>query len=268
MPVPLTVVIPTLNEEKQIAAALEALPWADEVIVADGGSSDRTAELARSHGAAVIEVRGESIGLQRNAAIARARNEWVLALDADERVTEALREELVRVLATPAHEAYRVRCENYFLGRERSRGRWGRDWHVRLFRRHRRFSAERVHEHLEAVHDVGELRGPIVHVPYRDLTHHLEKMMVYARWGAGPARARSSRHRVGHPRPPGLALRARLFLVRELAGRALRAGDVVAHRLRRVPQVRLPLGARPNAVGAARRLNHGGGSGPRCGFRF
>src|SRR5438034_11259913 len=91
MPVPLTVVIPTLNEEGQIAAALEALRWADEVIVADGGSTDRTVELARSHGAAVIEVRGESIGLQRNAAIARARNEWVLALDADERVTDAPR---------------------------------------------------------------------------------------------------------------------------------------------------------------------------------
>jgi len=193
MPVPLTVVIPTLNEEGQIAAALEALRWADEVIVADGGSTDRTVELARSHGAAVIEVRGESIGLQRNAAIARARNEWVLALDADERVTDALREELARVLAAPAHEAYRVRCQNYFLGRERSRGRWGRDWHVRLFRRHRRFSEQRVHEHLEAVHDVGEMRGPILHVPYRDLTHHLEKMIVYARWGARELHARGHR---------------------------------------------------------------------------
>src|SRR2546426_11181628 len=115
MPVPLTVVIPTLNEERQIAAALEALRWADEVIVADGGSSDRTAELARSHGAAVIEVRGESIGLQRNAAIARARNEWVLALDADERVTDALREELARVLA--------ARSEERRVGKE-CRSRW------------------------------------------------------------------------------------------------------------------------------------------------
>src|SRR2546426_7285812 len=123
MSVPLTVVIPTLNEEGQIGAALEALRWADEVIVADGGSSDRTAELARGRGAAVIEVRGKSIGAQRNAAIARARNEWVLALDADERVTDALCEELGRVLAAPAHQAYRVRCENYFLGRERKRDR-------------------------------------------------------------------------------------------------------------------------------------------------
>src|SRR5947208_3529792 len=137
MSVPLTVVIPTLNEEGQIASALESLRWADEVIVADGGSSDRTVELARGGGAAVIEVRGKSIGAQRNAAIAQARNEWVLALDADERVTDALREELGRVLATPAHEAYRVRCENYFLVRERKRGRWGRDRHVRLFRRRR-----------------------------------------------------------------------------------------------------------------------------------
>src|SRR5213080_4527730 len=91
MSVPLTVVIPTLIEEGQIASALESLRWADEVVVADGGSSDRTVELARGGGAAVIEVRGKSIGAQRNAAIAQARNEWVLALDADERVTDALR---------------------------------------------------------------------------------------------------------------------------------------------------------------------------------
>src|SRR5437016_12890699 len=160
MSVPLTVVIPTLNEEGQIASALESLRWADEVIVADGGSSDRTVELARGGGAAVIEVRGKGIGAQGNAAIAQARNEWVLALDADERVTDALRDELARVLLSPAHEAYRVRCENYFLGRERKRGRWGRDWHVRLFRRDRRFSEDRVHESLEAVSDVGDLSGP------------------------------------------------------------------------------------------------------------
>ncbi|HKW41097.1 MAG TPA: glycosyltransferase family 2 protein [Gemmatimonadales bacterium] len=196
MTIPLTVVIPTLNEERQIATAVAALSWADEVIVADGGSADRTAELARSRGATVLEVAGTTIGGQRNAAIARARNEWVLALDADERVPDALRAEIAAVMAAPAHQAYRIRCETYFLGTARERGGWARDWHVRLFRRDRRFTADRVHEALELVADVADLRAPIRHVPYRDLSHHLEKMIVYARWGAQDLHARG-RHASG-----------------------------------------------------------------------
>jgi glycosyltransferase involved in cell wall biosynthesis len=181
---PLTVVIPTLNEAWQIAEALESLRWVGEVIVADGGSTDDTVAIARARGARVIEVKGPTIAAQRNAAIAAARNEWVLALDADERVTDALREELPGVLAAPAHAAYRIRLQNFYLGHERRRGRWARDWHVRLFQRSRRFVETRVHEHLEPVPDTGELRGRIRHAPYRDLTHHLEKIVLYSRWGA------------------------------------------------------------------------------------
>jgi len=186
-------VIPTPNEAWQIAEALASLRWADEVIVADGGSTDDTVAIARAHGARVIEVKGPTIAAQRNAAIAAARNQWVLALDADERVTAALREELGAVLAAPAHAAYRIRMQNIYLGRERRRGRWGRDWHVRLFQRSRRFVETRVHEHLERVPDTGELSGCIRHAPYRDLTHHLEKIILYARWGAQDLHARGRR---------------------------------------------------------------------------
>ena len=192
-PLPLTVVTPTLNEAWQIAEALESLRWVDEVIVADGGSTDDTVAIARARGATVIEVKGPTIAAQRNAAIAAARNHWVLALDADERVTEALREELRHVLAAPAHAAYRIRLQNFYLGHERRRGRWGRDWHVRLFQRSRRFVETRVHEHLEAVPDTGALRGSIRHAPYRDLTHHLEKIILYSRWGAQDLHARGRR---------------------------------------------------------------------------
>ncbi len=178
---PLTVVMPTLNEGWQIAEALDALRWADEVIVADGGSTDATATLAREHGAKVLELRGQTIARQRNAAIASARNEWVLALDADERVTEELRRELDTTLAAPTCDAYRIPRENVYLNRERS-GR--RDWHVRLFPRSRRFVETRVHEHLEVVPNTGTLQGLIRHTSYRDLTHHLEKIVVYARWAA------------------------------------------------------------------------------------
>jgi glycosyltransferase involved in cell wall biosynthesis len=195
LPLPLTVVIPTFNEAWQIAEAVDALRWADEVIVADGGSTDDTVPIAREHGARVIEVRGQTIAGQRNAAIAAARNEWVLALDADERVGDDLRHELAHVLAAPTRSAYRVRCRNIYLGRERQRGRWGRDWHVRLFQRTQRFLDERVHERLAPVPSPGPgtLRAPIQHLPYRDLTHQLQKMVTYARWGAQDLYARGRR---------------------------------------------------------------------------
>ena len=190
---PLTVVIPTLNEAAQIGEALDGLTWADEVIVADGGSTDETVAIAERHGARVLLIPGRTIAAQRNAAIAAARNEWVLALDADERVSDALRAELGRVIADPKHPAYRIRFENVYLGRERTRGRWGRDWHVRLFPRSRRFLEDRVHEALEPVANPGTLAGTIKHIPYRDLTHHLQKIAAYARWGAEDLYARGRR---------------------------------------------------------------------------
>src|SRR5512142_208257 len=94
MPAPLTVVIPTLNEGDQIAACVRHVAWADEVIVADGGSQDGTASAATAAGATVLEVPGVTIAAQRNAAIGRARNAWVFALDADERIGPDLEQEL------------------------------------------------------------------------------------------------------------------------------------------------------------------------------
>lgn len=183
-PVPLTIVIPTLNEADQIAELVTSLAWAGEVIVADGGSSDGTVALAARAGARVLAATGPTIAAQRNAAIAVAANPWVLAVDADERVTDELQNEIARVIAAPAHAAYRVRRRNFYLGQELTRGHWGRDWVTRLFTRERRYVERRVHENLEAVADPGFLTGTLLHTPYRDLAHQLEKMERYARWGA------------------------------------------------------------------------------------
>lgn len=157
---------------------------ADEVLVADAGSTDGTVEAARAAGATVLERTGPTIAAQRNAAIAAARHPWIFALDADERITPELAAELRAVLAAPAHAAYRVRRRNYYLGVEQTRGGWARDWVVRLFGRERRYVERRVHEGLEPVEDTGALTNTLLHHPYRTLRHHLEKLQRYAEWGA------------------------------------------------------------------------------------
>lgn len=184
LPVPLTVVIPTLNEADQLAECVGRAKWADEIIVADAGSTDATVSLAQQLGVRVLEETGPTIAAQRNAAIASARNQWILALDADERVTAELQEEIGLTIRSPSHSAYRIRRRNFYLGRELTRGHWGKDWVVRLFTRDRRYIERRVHERLEAVPEPGNLRGCLDHIPYRDLSHQLEKMNRYARWGA------------------------------------------------------------------------------------
>jgi glycosyltransferase involved in cell wall biosynthesis len=183
-PIPVTVVIPTWNEADQIAECISGAAWADEIIVADADSTDDTVSLARGLGARVLEATGPTIAAQRNAAIAQARNEWILAVDADERVTDSLREELTRVVHAPQHNAYRVRRRNFYLGRELTRGRWGKDWVTRFFTRDRRYIERRVHERLAPGPEPGRLTAYLDHVPYRDLAHQLEKMNRYALWGA------------------------------------------------------------------------------------
>jgi glycosyltransferase involved in cell wall biosynthesis len=182
--VPVTVIIPTLNEAEQIAECIGTAAWADEIIVADAGSSDATVFIAEREGAVVLVQRGPTIAAQRNAAISRSRNKWILAVDADERITPELREEIPRVIGTPSHAAYRIRRRNFYLGKEVTRGHWGKDWVVRLFTRDRRYIDQRVHERLESVPETGNLTACLDHIPYRDLSHQLEKMNRYARWGA------------------------------------------------------------------------------------
>ena len=212
--VPITVVMPTLNEAGQITAAVQGLQWADQVIVVDGGSRDGTAALAAAAGATVLIVAGQTIAAQRNAGIEAAHNEWILALDADERTTAALRSEIAEVIRQPRHDAYTIRFQNYFLGRELRHGPYGRDWHVRLFQRDRRYRLANVHERLEAISDVGSLKGRIVHRPFRDLPHYVTKVLRYANWGAQDIRARGRHVSVTHVviRPPWRFARDYLIL--------------------------------------------------------
>lgn len=192
---PISVVVPTLNEAARLPSALKTVAWADEVIVVDAGSADDTVLVARRLGARVLSVTGATIGAQRNAGIAAARNQWILALDADEEVTPELRASLSSLCSGEAtrHRAYRIRSRNWHLGRELIHGPWGRDWKVRVFSRDERFSGARVHENLESLEDVGALDGALIHHPYRDLSHQVVKIAQYAKWAAQDMHARGRR---------------------------------------------------------------------------
>lgn len=195
---PVTVVIPVFNEARRLAEVLGSLRWADETIVVDGGSTDASACIARDHGATVISAQEATIAGQRNLGIASARNEWILALDADERATDELIEQIASVIRQPARDAYRIRFRNFYGSRELTRGHWSHDWHVRLFRRRFRFLDRRVHERLEDVTSVGDLRGCIHHEPYRDFHHHLRKVVRYSELAAEDLRAREYRVTLWH----------------------------------------------------------------------
>jgi glycosyltransferase involved in cell wall biosynthesis len=196
--IPVTVVIPTLNEARRLPAALESVEWADEIIVVDAGSSDDTVLVARRAGARVLVHSGGTIGAQRNAGIEAARNPWILALDADEEATPELRDSIAELCAgnRPPHEAFRVRSRNWHLGRELRHGPWGRDWKVRVFSRSARFSDARVHENLRSLDDVAALEGTLIHHPYSDLAHQVVKIAQYARWASEDMRAAGRRGRV------------------------------------------------------------------------
>jgi glycosyltransferase involved in cell wall biosynthesis len=143
----LSVVIITLNEEAKIKDCLESVKWADEIIVVDSCSRDTTAEVAGEYTSKVHEREFTGFGEQKNYALSKAKGDWVLSIDADERVTPELQEEIVRTLANPRACGYYMRRKSYFANKWIKHCGWWPDYVLRLFRRDcGRFSDRLVHE--------------------------------------------------------------------------------------------------------------------------
>src|ERR1700741_1220377 len=179
-------VIAAHDESANIEACIASVEWAREVIVVENDSSDDTVDRARAAGATVISPRFTTIGAERNNAIERARSAWILVVDADERCTPELVEEIRQVLPTAgARSAFRVPRRNYFLGKEIRHGGWGSDKPVRLFKRELRYNANLVHEHVDVTEgSVGEVKNGLLHYTYTSLDQYFEKFDRYSRWWA------------------------------------------------------------------------------------
>jgi len=185
---PLSVVLIVKNEEDRLPGALESVAFADEIVVADTGSTDGTAGVARFGGARVVSIGWEGFVASRNRSLAEARNEWILVLDADERVSPALRDEILTALEKddPAISGFRMPRLSHFLGQPVRHGTWYPDYKLRLGRKSRGFRAEggRVHEVMAVDGAIERLVTPLLHYPYRDLSDALRKASTYARLGA------------------------------------------------------------------------------------
>jgi hypothetical protein len=194
VPVPLTVAIITLNAEREIDPCLQSVAFADEILVIDSGSSDATMELARRRGARVVSQPWLGYGRQKGFAVGQAKHEWILSLDADERVTEELAASIRQALEAPGHAAYEFARRNRFMGRWLTHGEGYPDWSLRLFdRRRAAWSEDDVHERVIAHGPVARLAGDLQHESERGLAEYLAKQNRYTTLAAEQLHARGGR---------------------------------------------------------------------------
>lgn len=182
-----SVVFIVKDEADRLAPSLASVSWADEVLVADTGSTDGTQELARAAGARVETIPWEGYVATRNRAISLAANDWVLVLDADETVTAELAAEIREAVAGPdGADGFRMSRLSHLGSRPIRHGVWWPDRKLRLGRRSRGFRAEggHVHEWIEVDGKVRDLSRPLLHHPYRDLADAVRKIVLYARLSA------------------------------------------------------------------------------------
>lgn len=176
-----SVTIITLNEETNIRDCFESVRWADEILVSDSGSSDRTVDICKDYGARVFHDEWLGFGRQKNLIAGRAKNDWVLNVDADERITDDLKAEIEQVL-------YQGNCDGYYIPRKNFFGNkwikycgWYPDYNLRLYKKEKgQFNERAVHEAVEIKGSVGYLKNPLEHYTYKDISDYLKRMDRYS----------------------------------------------------------------------------------------
>ncbi len=172
----------TLNEEQNIERCIKSVPWCDDIVVVDSQSTDRTAEIAKNLGARVFVEAWRGYGPQKNRATSLAKNDWVIFLDADEALTPKLSEEIKTLFKAKAldRDAYEFPRLSIHLGKEIRHGGWYPDRQKRFFNKTRcQWSDVQIHEELVAP-KVGRLSGSMMHWPFKDLAHQIQKNNHYS----------------------------------------------------------------------------------------
>lgn len=212
----LSATIITRNEARDLPACLASLAFCDEIVVVDSGSSDATLAIAEAHGCRVL-VRTDWIGFgaQKQRALDAATGDWVLSIDADERIPPALATEIRAAIERDGAAGYRINRLNSFLGKPLRHGGWYPDRHLRLVRRDAaRFTPDLVHESLVVEGEVGDLAHDMPHLSYRDLDEVLDKQRRYALSGAEQRRATGRKGGLGKAIQRAAGTFLRLYIIK------------------------------------------------------
>ena len=178
----LSVIVITKNEEKFLAACLESVKWADEIIIADNGSTDKTLEIARKYTSHIFTETDHDFANLRNKAMEKAKGDWVLYIDADERVMAPLREEIKALINSETFVAYALSRQNIIFGQAVSYGPYARDWMIRLLKKSAfKQWIGRVHEHAQFTGELGYSAHSLLHLTHRDVDSFVLKSLEYSK---------------------------------------------------------------------------------------
>ena len=182
----ITAIIPTYNEEHNINEALASVSWADEVIVVDSYSTDKTAQISKERGAKVLQHEYINPASQKNWIIPQAKYEWIFILDADERVSSSLKDEITKTLSNKNQkDAFWIKRQNFFMNKKVRFSGWQGDKVIRLFKRDKcKYENKHVHEEIICNGSVGFLNEKLTHYTFKDINHYLEKWDRYSSWSA------------------------------------------------------------------------------------
>lgn len=177
----ITAIIPTLNEEFNISDAIRSVSFADEIIVIDSFSDDETVKLSKKHKVRVVEREFDNFSSQKNFAINLAKHNWIYILDADERVNDALRTEILEAVKEPKGcVGFNIYRTFYFFGKQINYGGWQRDKVIRLFRKDKcRYDGKLVHELIQHDGKIGSLKNKIEHYSYQNYDYYSSKLDQY-----------------------------------------------------------------------------------------
>lgn len=171
----------TYNEEQNIERCLKSIQWVDEIVVVDSYSTDNTIEICKKYKCNVIQTKWKGFGKTKKFAVDNTSNDWILSIDADEEVSDSLRDAIGQLLVKPTYNGFNIKRRSFYLGKEIKHCGWNNDFPLRLFNKeHANFNEKEIHESVVLHLEKAKINEPLFHYTYPTINSHIAKMNKYS----------------------------------------------------------------------------------------